>query len=81
MLETLKKDVSLQSKILRRPVKPGIGTVAPEAGDEVERWSESKGLRFRGNANNGNCSPRNWNGNNSAANTNSNNGGSAQTWI
>nr|DAL38003.1 MAG TPA_asm: hypothetical protein [Caudoviricetes sp.] len=35
-------------------------------------------MRFRGNANNANCSPRYLNANNSAANTNVNNGGSAQ---
>ena len=35
-------------------------------------------LRFRGNANNANCSPRNWNANNAASNANRNNGGSAK---
>lgn len=34
-------------------------------------------FRFRGNANNGNCSRRNLNANNAASNANRNNGGSA----
>ena len=36
------------------------------------------GVRFRGNANNGNCSPRNLNANNHAANTNANFAGAAK---
>ena len=35
-------------------------------------------MRFRGNANNGNCAPRYLNANNAVSNTNVNNGGSAQ---
>lgn len=35
-------------------------------------------LRSRGNANNGNCSPRNLNANNDASNSNRNYGGSAK---
>lgn len=35
-------------------------------------------MRFRGNANNDNCAPRNLNANNAASNTNVNNGGSAK---
>ena len=59
-------------------VKRSIGTAESETLWEVERMGISDAARFRGNANNSNCSPRNLNANNAVSNTNANNAGSAQ---
>lgn len=62
--------------------KPGMAAVTllnPARMAEIRDGSQ--GVRFAGNANNGNCAPRNVNGNNNAGNTNTNYGGSAEIGI
>ena len=46
--------------------------------DRLKKWIKSFAARFRGYANNTNCSPRNLNANNAASNTNRNIAGFAQ---
>ena len=49
-----------------------------KSGRKVEITDRKPAARFRGNANNGNCSPRILNANNTVSNANRNNAGSAK---
>ena len=69
--------MSLQDKSCRVTASPAMGPRPPNRERQVERADGGNALRFRGNENNTNCSPRYLNANNAASNTNRNNGCSA----